>query len=247
MRKLTDLVRTIVDDRERAHAYIIEGKSAKARDGFIKDIIAGIGCTEMDRVHMDKSGKNGYKAEDANAFTERLGMSPYGNYLVGIIEDAELMSEVVQNKLLKTLEEPQPDVLIFLSSARGGELLSTVRSRCILIRVGEYEGYSDEPDDDRSDEVLSGVMMILTQKGAFYEFREFLDRNIKTQDEALALIAAIEDRLRKSMTEGKGIKLCADMIEIAEKTMADIIKGMDKTKALRRMYLDYSNSTAYRA
>ena len=247
MRKLSELVQSIVAGQDRAHAYIIEGKSGESRSRFIKDLTAGIGCPVMDIVRMDKSGKNGYKTEDANAFAERLGMSPYGNYLIGIIEDAEQMSEVVQNKLLKTLEEPEPRVLIFLSSSRGSELLGTVRSRCSLVRVQEFDGYADDAEDHRSEELMSGVMMLLTQRGAFYEFREFLEKNIKTQEDALGFIAASEERLRKSMTERKGINLCADMIETAEKTSMDIIKGMDKSRALKRFYMELCNTNTRKA
>ena len=49
------------------------------------------------------------------------------------------------------------------------------------------------------------------------------------------------------MAEGKGMQLCADRIETAEKTAMDIIKGMDKNRALKRMYLVFCGSRTYRA
>ena len=50
-----------------------------------------------------------------------------------VIETAEAMPEVAANALLKTLEEPGHGLLILLSAAPE-RLLSTIRSRCQLIR-----------------------------------------------------------------------------------------------------------------
>lgn len=248
MRKLSELVQSITDQRNGAHAFIIEGRAGDARDAFVKDIIRELGCTEIDSVYMNMSGKANYSTrDDLPPFLERLIMRPYGRYLVGIINDAELLSETAQNKLLKTLEEPSDDVLIFLTTPRRDELLDTVRSRCRLLRLAEFEGYRDEEDIKADEEMMAGALMFLTQRSAFYEFREFLDKRIKDQSDSLRFISIIEDRIRKTMTEGKGIKLCADMIETAEKTAMDITKGMDKNRALKRMYLEFCGSRTQRA
>ena len=50
-----------------------------------------------------------------------------------VIESVEAMGEASANALLKTLEEPGHGILILLSSAPE-RLLSTIRSRCQLIR-----------------------------------------------------------------------------------------------------------------
>ena len=247
MRKLSELVQNITEGRSGAHAFIIEGKAGETRDAFIADLLKELGCTEIDSVFMNMSGKTGYLKDDVVPFMERLSMSPYGRYLAGVINDAELLGEILQNKLLKTLEEPPANVLIFLTSSRSDELLSTVRSRCSLVRLSEFEGYRDEEDDKADEEMMAGALMLLTQSSAFYEFREFLDKNIKSQSDALRFISMAEERIRKSMTEGKGVKLCADMIEAAEKTAMDITKGMDKNRALKRLYLELGRGDTKRA
>lgn len=53
---------------------------------------------------------------------------------VFVIERAETMSDDVANRLLKTLEEPAAFVHIVLLAARLGDVLPTVRSRCIAVR-----------------------------------------------------------------------------------------------------------------
>ena len=246
MKDLRTLIRSISEGASSAHAYIIEGPSGPSREDILNDIIKGLECSELDLVHMQQSGKTGYKVEDAAAFTERLGMSSYGKYLIGVIDQAELMSEAVQNKLLKTLEEPHEGTLIFLAAARADALLPTVRSRCSHIRTQEFLGY-EASDEEAGGDFMEGAFMLLTQRSPFHEFREFLDKHIKTKEDAMTLIGIAEDKLRGAMREGKAMSFCAERIEEAEKTAADIARGMDKAKALKRLYLRYSDSKGLKA
>lgn len=57
-----------------------------------------------------------------------------GHGKVFIVEEAELMSASAQNSLLKTLEEPQGRSLIVLLTTQLDSLLSTIRSRCQVVR-----------------------------------------------------------------------------------------------------------------
>jgi DNA polymerase III subunit delta' len=53
---------------------------------------------------------------------------------IAIIDEAELLGEEAANALLKTLEEPPPKSLIILLADAPESLLSTIRSRCQVIR-----------------------------------------------------------------------------------------------------------------
>ena len=53
---------------------------------------------------------------------------------VFVIERAETMHDATANRLLKTLEEPAEFVHLILLSAKPGEVLPTVASRCQLVR-----------------------------------------------------------------------------------------------------------------
>jgi DNA polymerase III subunit delta' len=60
-------------------------------------------------------------------------LKPYeGACTVIIFNGAESLSEEAANALLKTLEEPPPQVLILLLTINEGALLSTIKSRCQL-------------------------------------------------------------------------------------------------------------------
>ena len=56
--------------------------------------------------------------------------SRFGGYKAVLLPAAERMNKHAANSLLKTLEEPPPDSLLLLLSARPSGLPATVRSRC---------------------------------------------------------------------------------------------------------------------
>lgn len=260
-----------------AHAYIVEGGVGAARNDFIQRFIQGLNCeneeltarpcnccascrqiaagTSMDIVHMQRSGKTSYRVEDAAALIDRLGMGSYGRHIIGVIDDADLLSESIQNKLLKTLEEPEEGTVIILATANRDNLLSTVRSRCNVIRLSDY--VSDAVDDDViEDENLPAVVKIFCDaaarasgdrgvgKTAFHELRNAIDKKIKTQEAAIALLGLVEDNCRNMMLgvteeyERISSGSVAGVIDRIETARMDIYKGMQYGKALRRLYLE---------
>lgn len=77
------------------------------------------------REHMLGGEVDGKQYEAVHARTPYKGVRR-----VFIIEEAELLDQVGQNALLKTLEEPASRVVIILVTTREERLLPTVRSRC---------------------------------------------------------------------------------------------------------------------
>lgn len=67
-----------------------------------------------------------------------------GAVKVAIVHEADRMNAESANAFLKTLEEPPPDTTIFMLTTRPNDLLDTIRSRCIALRVDS----DPEPLDD---------------------------------------------------------------------------------------------------
>jgi DNA polymerase-3 subunit delta' len=59
-----------------------------------------------------------------------------GGRKVAIIDPATLLNPASQNALLKTLEEPPKDSLLFLISPSASAVLPTLRSRCLRVSFG---------------------------------------------------------------------------------------------------------------
>jgi len=58
-----------------------------------------------------------------------------GRVKVFILREADRLGREAAEALLKTLEEPPPDSALFLTSAAEGQVLSTIRSRCLILRL----------------------------------------------------------------------------------------------------------------
>lgn len=78
--------------------------------------------------------------EEIRQVISAVQIRPYeaGRHVV-IVEQAEKMTAQAQNALLKTLETPPEDVVFFLLSAAPQGLLTTVISRCRLVRFSAIE------------------------------------------------------------------------------------------------------------
>ncbi len=75
--------------------------------------------------------------EQVRELIARLGTKPSrASRRVAIIDDAETLNIPAQNALLKTLEEPPGDTIIFLITSSDRMLLDTIRSRMRPVRFG---------------------------------------------------------------------------------------------------------------
>ena len=75
----------------------------------------------------------------------------YGRMRLLVIEPAERMTRAASNALLKSLEEPPPNTVLFLISHQPGRLLATIRSRCQRYALME-------PGPEQSREWLTNFM-----------------------------------------------------------------------------------------
>ena len=238
MRDIKELVDNLRSGESAAHAYILEGRSREARGRFIDELVSGLGCSSLDTVRMEMSGKTSYKTDDASAFSESLTMGAYGSCLAGIIEDADSLSEIVQNKLLKTIEEPHSSVVLLIGTSNPDHLLSTVRSRCMAIRISDYGFEGEDAEEAAHSEEIREAAALMTDDSHFYEFREAANKCVKSKADALFLVDALEDVLREGMMISGDPAAYAERIELAEKVRADIERDMDKNKALKRLFLE---------
>lgn len=91
-----------------------------------------------DLVLLRPEDKPSIGIEQVQAMLEELALAPVESRVrVFSIEPAGALTEPAQNALLKGLEEPPADALIVLVAEREEELLSTVCSRCRIVRLGE--------------------------------------------------------------------------------------------------------------
>lgn len=119
-----------------AALFICTAEEGEVRESFCKRIYDG-GFTDI--VRLPRAEKNGkMDVEDAGYVTDTAYFTPTElRTKYYIIAPREPMSAAVQNKLLKTLEEP-PSSARFVVFSTGNDLLPTVASRCSAVRLEEF-------------------------------------------------------------------------------------------------------------
>jgi DNA polymerase III delta' subunit len=78
--------------------------------------------------------KQQIKIDQVSKIQEFISFSPLvGKHRIVIIQDAHKLNLTAANALLKTLEEPTPEVIFILLSHRHNLLLPTILSRCLML------------------------------------------------------------------------------------------------------------------
>ena len=137
------------------HAYLFSGPSQVGKttvalafaQALLCDTGAGSpcgGCRTCQRIAQGRypdvqvitAGKNTIQIEQIRALQADAALSPLeGRYRVFIIPEIERASLPAANALLKTLEEPPPQVVMLLTSTRRDLVLPTVLSRCQIVAL----------------------------------------------------------------------------------------------------------------
>ncbi len=144
--------------RRQSHAYLLSGPPHVGKMTLAINLSQAVNClegpgvpcgscTQCTRIaqglHADirtlapgqgedaRSARTMIGISDIKEALHRVSLNPYeGSTSVVIFDGAEFMSDDAANALLKTLEEPPPQVMFLLLTANEGALLPTIRSRC---------------------------------------------------------------------------------------------------------------------
>lgn len=154
--RIIDVLRRSLRSGKTAHSYLFEGVPGCGRRKTALTLIQALFCTALPddacgvcpSCRKIESGnhpdihhiaplpdKRDISIDQLRELQHILALRPYeAPRKACIIDPAERMSVNAANSLLKTLEEPPGNALIILLTENAGMLLSTVRSRCQLIR-----------------------------------------------------------------------------------------------------------------
>jgi DNA polymerase III subunit delta' len=100
-------------------------------------------CTQIERMQFSDlslvqagEGSDSIKVDQVRGLQHMLALAPYeGRYRVALLLGFEAANVNAQNALLKTLEEPNPRVVLLLTADSPESLLPTIVSRCEVMRL----------------------------------------------------------------------------------------------------------------
>ncbi len=118
-----------------AQTYIFSGRDELGKTAlalaFARNLQGGRDGFDSDLQILEREpDKKSITIAQAREFIKKLRLSSFLNsYKIGIVKEAELLSEEAKSALLKTLEEPQDMVIIILLVPDEGDLPATILSR----------------------------------------------------------------------------------------------------------------------
>jgi DNA polymerase III subunit delta' len=100
-------------------------------------------CTQIERMQFSDlslvqsgDGSDSIKVDQVRSLQHTLALAPYeGHYRVALLLGFQAANVNAQNALLKTLEEPNPRVVLLLTADSPESLLPTIVSRCEVLRL----------------------------------------------------------------------------------------------------------------
>lgn len=181
-----------------------------------------LSCPDYHQLKGEETG-----AKEIRSLIDELSKASFGGGKRAIvISNAHALSREAQNTLLKTLEEP-PQGVMFLLCGNADGMLSTIISRCAVVRLGhcgydEIEAELIKSGASAADARLYASLSCLSMgrgirlfKSA--EYREHRDRSLS------ALISALNGELPSQAAKGLAKAGAADALTFMLSFMADAL------------------------
>lgn len=128
------------------------------------------------------------KVEDVNSIINKLSTLPISsNVKVILILNAETINEIAQNKLLKSLEEPNASTIFILTTSKIDKLLPTILSRVHKINVPKL---SNEDFSIIKNDLLSMSVNVDKYQNSNFNLTDII--NFETNDNYKQTINAIK-------------------------------------------------------
>lgn len=182
---------------------------------------SGKNDNEDEQIKKVKNGKNKKASrvivkEELDEALQTLSLKTFHfPWKVLIVRDADKMTSQTANGLLKFVEEPPENVLIFLIANDENDVLSTIRSRCQVVRFAIVKDEvilkmiedkkSDLPEDEKqmivdlatgrlalAEEYLENKDLLKEAKKRRDDFREALRSDLNTRFDLVEKISKLE-------------------------------------------------------
>lgn len=259
--KLGDAVRSGIV----SHAYIIEGDCNVDKMGFARAFCQALTCLEApgegcgrcvncrkiaDGNHEDlyvvepddttqsKSGTTSIKDSAVEELQVRLKEKPTaGEHNMAVISDGDTMTTRAQTRFLKTLEEPPEGTVIMILSENSEELLPTINSRCVNIRLYDVSG----SDSTEGTEEAEKILRMIINGEYFADVKAELDKAVKSRQDAYVLLDGMESMVGSIVKGRSELRMepgqAMEGTQLIEETRRDIKLGAGYNYRMRGLVL----------
>jgi len=150
------LLQRSLEEERLSHAYLLAGPPQVGKTTLALEFARALLCQGPERpcgdcaachkvqagthpdLHLvEGAGKGGsILIDQVREMRREAALAPvYGPYRIYVVPDMEQATTEAANALLKTLEEPPPQVMLLLTTAHQASLLPTIVSRCQVLAL----------------------------------------------------------------------------------------------------------------
>lgn len=267
-----NLIKHDIDTGNLSHAYMVISPDTLALNNLFEIVACAVyckddaclACTTCHRIlhgnHADvkfiNSDNKNLKVEDVESLIDDIGTRPFeSDHKLYFVFSADKMNAAAQNKLLKTLEEPQKTVTIFLGVSRESAMLDTVKSRTKKITLDRFsqeeissalkeEGFPSDSAETAAacaDGMLGRAKEIAEDKSFAENYAQTVNvfKNLKKSgDVASFLNEKVLDKERLPVFLDIASLIVRDMM--AAKTDERLITNRRTTEEVKAMSREYS-------
>jgi hypothetical protein len=133
-------------------SFIVIATDKLKRDAYLKNFCEQQGIDSFDQTTLTletsiKQNTQSIGIEDIKHMQKKIFLKPIKSEKKAIIiDEAELLTIEAQNALLKILEEPPNNTVLFLSTTTKETLLPTILSRCHIVQLEEEKPLLSEKE-----------------------------------------------------------------------------------------------------
>ena len=232
---ITQTLKNAISTGKIAHAFIFSGPRGVGKTSTARIVAKALNCTNgptpdpcsncsfckeiaegksLDVIEIDAASHTG--VNDVREIIENIKYLPTsGKNKIYIIDEVHMLSQSAFNALLKTLEEPPPNVLFILATTEVHKIPVTILSRCQRydfkkVAVDKIKEQLTSITSKEKIKIQDETLYIISQEadGSLRDALSLMDQLIATfgtdinHEDALNILGILDRTLVKSTIEG---------------------------------------------
>ena len=189
---------------EMSYELVLQLVSAQDHDLSLEILSARIADELFTDIFIVKKEKSSIGIDSIRSIFQFIRMRPVENrFRFVIIQHCDSLTTEAQNALLKTLEEPNPSIVVILLAQTTDTLLQTVLSRVQTIRL-TLPSHIDETLGPQEIESLSNILQEIVLFGsipAIFQFSQSITKNNKDRNATIHYLEFFYRLLNSRLTQ----------------------------------------------